>query len=92
MTIFYIILAVYLLSIVGCYYLMKYFYQHSVPLEIIQVWAWLVPVVNTLCFIIGFFLAWNYFPVCGLPFWKKRWDKPASPLEKIEESLAYHLV
>ena len=92
MTIFYIILAVYLLSIVGCYYLMKYIYVHQISYELAQVWSWLVPVVNTMLLVIGFLLCWNYFPVCGLDFWRKRWDKPASPLDKIEEPLAYHPV
>ena len=92
MTIFYILLVIYLLSIVSTYCLTRYMYIHKIPIGLAQVWCWIVPIVNTMVTIIGILLCWNYFPICGLPFWKKKWDKPAGPLEKIEESLAYHPV
>ena len=87
MTIFYILLAVYLLSIVGAYSLMKYIYVHSIPIGLAQVWSWIVPVVNTGVVIAGFFLCWKYFPITGLPFWKKRWDKSAVHIDSVYVSL-----
>lgn len=80
-------MAVYLLSIVASYYLMKYMYTHAVPLDLAPVWSWITPVVNTLNLFIGFILCWKYFPITGLAYWKKRWDKPVSSLDAIEKSI-----
>lgn len=92
MTTFYILLVVYLLSIVSMYSLMRYIYIHKLPYTKAEVWVWIVPVVNTMVAVVAFILCWKQFPICGLPFWEKRWDKPTSSLDKIRESLAYHPV
>ena len=89
MLIFYVLLAVYLLSIVSTYCLTRYMYVHKIPMNLAQVWSWIVPVVNTMVTIVGVLLCWNYFPVCGLPFWTKRWDTPVSSLDKIGEVFKY---
>ena len=88
MIIFYILLAQCLLSIVGSYYLMKYIYTHKIPVGLTQVWSWIIPGVNTMVIITGFLLCWNCFPICGLEYWKKRWDNKSSLYKPVKDLIA----
>ena len=76
MTTFLIILAVYLLSVVAMYFVTRFMYLKKHPSNLAPVWSWVTPVVNTFMAIAGFVLCWNYFPITGLEYWKKKWDKP----------------
>jgi Na+/proline symporter len=74
MTIFLIILAVYLLSVVAMYFITRFMYLKKHPTPLAPVWSWVAPIVNTFVAIVGFALCWNYFPITGLEYWKKKWD------------------
>jgi hypothetical protein len=57
------------------YFITKFMYLHKHPSGLPPVWSWVVPGINTILSLTGFFLCWNYFPVTGLEYWKKKWDK-----------------
>jgi hypothetical protein len=83
MTTFLIILAIYLLSVVAMYFITKFMYLKKHPSGLAPVWCWVTPIINSFMAIAGFVLCWNYFPIAGLEYWKKRWDPKQSPLDKI---------
>ena len=87
MTTFLIILAVYLLSVVAMYFVTRFMYLKKHPSNLAPVWSWVTPVVNTFMAIAGFVLCWNYFPITGLEYWKKKWDPKQSPLDVIEDDM-----
>ena len=77
LTTFYIILSIYLISVIGIFVLCRYAYV-AVGWEKkdrIAPTFWIIPVINTIMMLVIFVKVWRYFPITSDMYWTKKWTK-----------------
>lgn len=72
---FFIMLAVYFLSIIAVYYVARFMYLTNNSKGPIPPIYWVIPIINTALVVIGFMYSVKDIPIAGTNYWNKRWDK-----------------